>query len=157
MHCLPPFPKASLSPSSKSTLVPPCLLSDLPASSWFLQTAHFLFFPTEQNVFLHSWTITDGAQSCHLSWIFCVYSCSRKLSLGLLMPLGTSSLSLVSLPLRCSVGASRRKWPSIGVNVLIYSCREGTVATSVSSPQVSLRRKNRFGSTFWITLLGQAF
>lgn len=88
------FPTASLSPSSKLTLVPPHCPSDLLVSLWSVQAAHLPFFPMEQNVFLHSWTIAGRTGNCHLSWISWVQSCPGKPSLGFLMPLGLSSLLL---------------------------------------------------------------
>lgn len=42
--------------------------------------------------------------------------------------------------------------PALVGMLLIYSCREGTGPRSVPSSQASLRRKGRFGSTFWIVL-----
>lgn len=52
------------------------------------------FLSTEQNVFLHSWTIAGRPGNCHLSWISWVQSCPGKPSLGFFMPLGLSSLFL---------------------------------------------------------------
>lgn len=117
-HTLPsPFPTASLSPSSKLTLVPLCCPSDSLVSAWSVQAAPLPSFRQSKMCFFTA-RLSQGDPGAVTSHGFPGSNSAPENQLWAFSWLWALPVSsCISLPPRCSAGESRRSWPSIGGDV----------------------------------------